>query len=121
MANVLTSNGNNQAPSYQSITGIEGITAARKIASGQTVVAQATTSDVATFTRNAGERVVPLGFVTNDVADLELIWNGLAAVTGPQGIGIRRTVNPGEAKLSITNSSAASSRTHDWMILGIVP
>jgi hypothetical protein len=98
------------------------VTALRVIASGQTTIANLTTTTVATFTRNALERVGLQMFVTDNVAGVSWAEQGtVISMTTVVGRFEKTGGGSNEARLVIRNNEAVSSRTVDWLVLGIVP
>lgn len=97
-------------------------TAQRIVASGSDSIAAATTDTLATVTRNAGEVLVPLGFIATNTAGILLGYQADAiGVSDTVQMYFSKTANANETSLLATNNNATTARTLDWLILGIVP
>jgi hypothetical protein len=111
MAQDLQSGGNNNAPVYTTIP------VQRTISSGTTAMVALATTDVSTVTRNAGERIVPAGFITDAVANVGLT-QGVTISGDGIAMELRCTAVANQVKLTLI--CGATGRTLDWMVLGFV-
>lgn len=110
MTDFLTSGGAGAAPVFLTAPVV------RSISSGSTGMTALATTDVATVTRTAGERILPSGFITDAVANVA--WgDGFSISVDGIAFELRRTTNANEFKLTLI--CGATGRTLDWMILGI--
>lgn len=92
----------------------------RIIGSGQTALGIATVSDVLTFTRQTGERVIPIGFITDNVANIPLGFESGAIGVGADAVILQiRKAGTGADDAKLTARSGISARTIDWSVLGI--
>lgn len=99
-----------------------GLTTGRIAANGQTALGIAAVVDVTTLTRQPNERLIPMGFVTDDVANIPF-----ADETGAIGIGAdavilqMRKTGGGINQAKLTLRSGISGRTCDWLVMGLRP
>lgn len=94
----------------------------RIIASGSTTINAASSTTLTTQTRNAGELVKVLSFLTNDITSAT--WQEGAVLSGivdDVQIAMQRTTTANEFAVLATNINAAVSRTIQWAIIGVTP
>jgi len=98
------------------------LAAGRVIASGAgTAVAGTTTVVLATVTREASERFVVYGFVTNNVAAAAWGQGPFLAATDSVAFYMRRTAVANQFEAVAQNFNVATARTVDWVVEAIVP
>jgi hypothetical protein len=97
--------------------------AGRIIGSGSNLIAGATTATLATLTRNANERIVLLGFIQENTAGAA--WDPTFAVAAAAIDDVHywteRTANANEFTVRARNETAATNRTLDWLVIGVIP
>lgn len=93
----------------------------RVVASGSVTIGANATVTLGTFTRNAAERLVMSGFVTNNNAGAAFFSGGSAVLSDSVAFFLDRTANADEFRARAINGNLLASRTFEWLIEAVSP
>lgn len=129
LGQTLKLNNNNVTISTNTITcgfisasNIPAVSSFRIIEFGTNTINANSGSDIVAVTRNTNESVSVFSYATNDIDGVAWHEGGdIAALTDEILLSFQRTGTPNQFKLVGVNTNLISSRTIEWIIIGIKP